>query len=231
MAIGERRVLDRAAQDQRVIRPPTASVLRRAPVSAAIIALSVAAVVGDFLTASRVTALGALVPSWVALGQWWRVLTCIPVHGNAIHLLFNMSVVWTLGVSLEQAIGSWRFAVISCVTALGSSTFVMLLAPEVATVGASGMILGYAGAMLPIATIEGRRSLLTWLVQIAIISLLPFVSWQGHLGGFVFGLPCGLLLRNNARYFGIGAPFLILGAVIACALSISYRASLIGATP
>ena len=63
------------------------------------------------------------------------------------------------------------------------------------TVGASGVLCGYLGAMLPIATRAGRRWLLTTVVQIAIISLLPFVSWQGHLGGFLFGLGAGALLR------------------------------------
>jgi len=148
-------------------------------------------------------------------GQWYRVLSTVIVHGGAIHVFFNMSVVWTLGFALERAIRTWRFALVSLITALGSATFVLWLAPAVPTVGASGMILGWAGAMLPIATKEGRKTLSVWLIQVAVISLLPFVSWQGHLGGFLFGLPCGLLLRNHARYFTWGAPLLLLASVIA----------------
>lgn len=228
MAIGQRRVLDPTTEDRRGIPPARVGVLQRAPVSLVIIVASVAATLMNYATHDQFNQYAALVPAWAAQGQWYRVLSCIPAHGGAIHVLFNMSVVWTLGVSLERAVGSWRFAVISLVTALGSSTLVMLLAPNVATVGASGMILGYAGAMLPIATSEGRRSLMTWLVQIAIISLLPMVSWQGHLGGFLFGLPCGVLLRNNARDFGIGTPFLVGGAVLLCAGSIYLRAMALG---
>ena len=41
------------------------------------------------------------------------------------------------------------------------------------------------------------------------ISLLPFVSWAGHLGGFVFGLPCGLALRAGPRTFPYLAPILL----------------------
>lgn len=225
MALGERRVLDYSAgRTGPVVERPSSSLFRNAPVSMAIVAVCVLATVANELTGNLVNMEGALIPSLVARGEWYRVLSCIPTHGGFIHVFFNMTVVWTLGVALEQGVGSWRFAVISLVTALGSSTFVMWLAPNVPTVGASGMILGYAGAMLPIATREGRSALMTWLIQIVIISALPGVSWQGHLGGFLFGLPCGVLLRDRARYFALGTPFLIGGAVLACALAISARA-------
>jgi membrane associated rhomboid family serine protease len=51
--------------------------------------------------------------------------------------------------------------------------------------------------------------LLVWLVQIAVISLIPGVSWQGHLGGFVFGVLCGLALRAGPRAFPYLAPLLL----------------------
>ena len=72
------------------------------------------------------------------------------------------------------------------------------------------MILGWAGAMIPISSAQGRRSLWIWLVQIAAISfILPNVSWQGHLGGFLFGLPCGVALRYGTQVFRYVAPVLL----------------------
>ncbi len=63
---------------------------------------------------------------------------------------------------------------------------------------------------------ELRRSLLFWLLQVAAISLLPGVSWAGHLGGFLFGLPMGLALRSGPRVFGRAAPLLLaITAVVA----------------
>lgn len=225
MALGNRRVLDASpGQSGPVVQRPSASLFRQAPVCMAILALSVLTTVANQLTGNLVNFEGALIPSRVAQGEWYRLLTAIPTHAGFIHVFFNMTVVWTLGVTLERVVGSWRFAVISLVTALGSSTLVMWLAPDVPTVGASGMILGYAGAMLPISTREGRSALMTWLIQILIISALPGVSWQGHLGGFLFGLPCGVLLRDRAKYFGLGTPLLIGGSVLACALATFWRA-------
>ncbi|MFN0064021.1 MAG: rhomboid family intramembrane serine protease [Myxococcaceae bacterium] len=165
--------------------------------------------------------LGALFGPAVQAGQWWRLVATALEHGNAIHLLFNLSVVFTLGTTLERAIGSWRFAAISWVTTLGSSTFALLFAFEHLTVGASGMILGWAGASLPIATQHGRRTLGIWLVQVAVISLLPGVSWQGHLGGFLFGLPCGLLLRSGESRFVVLMPVLMAAATGAAVLAAS----------
>jgi membrane associated rhomboid family serine protease len=109
-----------------------------------------------------------------------------------------------------------RFLGICIVTALGSSAFALLFNFDVPTVGASGMILGWAGAMIPIATEQGRKELGTWLVQVVIISLLPGVSWAGHLGGFLFGIPCGVALRMGRAVYTVALPLILfITAVVA----------------
>jgi membrane associated rhomboid family serine protease len=155
----------------------------------------------------------------VEQGQYWRMFSMAFEHGGPIHLLFNMSVVYTLGFMLERAIGSWRFLGICIVTALGSSAFALLFNFDVPTVGASGMILGWAGAMVPIATEQGRRELGTWLVQVVIISLLPGVSWAGHLGGFLFGIPCGVALRMGRAVYTAALPFILFITAIVAMLA------------
>jgi membrane associated rhomboid family serine protease len=213
--LGERRVLEPAPGVQRSVARQRR--FERLPwVSWGIIAACVAVFLAEYLLHLDLYSWGALYGPFVRdERQWYRAVSTVFVHGGALHLVLNMSVVWTLGSQLERAIRSWRFLLVSIVTMLGSAAFVLWLGPAVPTVGASGMILGWAGVILPIATSEGRRSIGFWLLQVAVISLLPFVSWQGHLGGFVFGLPCGLLLRNHGRYFTLGAPVLILIGLIA----------------
>jgi len=148
----------------------------------------------------------------VQAGDWWRLLLYALEHGGLLHIVFNMSVVWTLGIPLERILGSWRFLIISIATCLGSAAVALFFAFRLPMVGASGMILGWAGVMLPISTRAGRRQLGVWLVQVAIISFLPHVSWQGHLGGFLFGLPFGFALRGGPRVFSYLAPVLLAGA-------------------
>jgi rhomboid protease GluP len=157
---------------------------------------------------------GMLYGPLVAEGEWWRVLWTVIEHGGPIHLALNMSVVFTLGQALERSIRTWRFILVSLIGALGSSAFVLIFAFEQPTVGASGMIIGWLGAMLPIATKAGRRQLFTWLVQIAVISLIPGVSWQGHLGGLLFGLPAGWALRSKERFVYVAPIILFLTAII-----------------
>ncbi|MBF5045577.1 rhomboid family intramembrane serine protease [Aggregicoccus sp. 17bor-14] len=158
----------------------------------------------------------ALFGPWVQAGQYWRLLSCAFEHGGALHIFFNMSVVYSLGFGLERAIGSARFLLISVVSALGASAFSLFFNFHTVMLGASGMILGWAGAMLLLVTREGRRSLGVWLAQIAVISLIPGVSWAGHLGGFLFGLPCGFALKKGPQVFRYAAPvILFVTAVVA----------------
>jgi membrane associated rhomboid family serine protease len=131
-----------------------------------------------------------------------------------------MSVVVTLGFSLERAIGSLRFLGMALITALGASIFSLFFNFGIVTVGASGMILGWAGGMLPISTRQGRQDLFIWLAQVAVISLLPGVSWAGHLGGFLFGLPCGLALRLGPRVYTRAIPL-----ILAITLVVAYYAA------
>ena len=186
--------------------------------------------VEQFLPVSRLvladgTRLGRLPPlalygPAVQAGQYWRLLGAVLEHGGILHLVFNMSVVVTLGFTLERGIGSLRFLGLSLVTALGASTFSLLFDFNVPTVGASGMILGWAGAMLPISTRQGRQDLFIWLAQVAVLSLLPFVSWAGHLGGFLFGLPCGLALKQGRQVYARALPILLfLSLVVALVAS------------
>ncbi|MBN1207404.1 MAG: rhomboid family intramembrane serine protease [Myxococcaceae bacterium] len=158
----------------------------------------------------------ALYGPLVQRGEYWRMLSCALEHGGPLHLLFNMSVVYTLGFMFERAIGSLRFLGLCVVTALGSSAFALFFNFNIPMVGASGMILGWAGAMLPMATSQGRQQLGLWLVQVLIISLLPGVSWAGHLGGFLFGLPCGVALRLGAPVYSRALPLILfITAVVA----------------
>lgn len=217
--VRERRVLDELPPpEQAPLRPP--ELQRRPWVCWSIIAASAFMfLVGDRLFPLTVvgpdgTFLGTLQPlalfgPVVREGRYWNLLGFAIEHGGALHILFNMSVVWTLGITFERELGSLRFLLLSLVTCLGSAAFALIFNYNVPTVGASGMILGWAGAMLPIATRQGQRELGIWLLQVAVISFLPGVSWAGHLGGFLFGIPCGLALRFGRKVYALAVPLLL----------------------
>jgi rhomboid protease GluP len=154
---------------------------------------------------------GALYAPAVHDGQWWRTVTYAFEHGSLMHLAFNMMAASALGVPLERRIGTSKFLQLSLVTCLGSAALVLLVhrSPPVPTVGASGMILGWAAARLFMLGRAQVRELGKMLLLNAVISLIPGISWEGHLGGFLFGLPCGFLLRRDPTTFSTRTPILV----------------------
>jgi rhomboid protease GluP len=198
--------------------PPPAGLQQRAslpPFCTTLIAVCVAVFLGDWLHVSPLDVdTGALYGPAVEAGQWWRVLTTVLVHGGPLHIFFNMMVVVNLGFAVERMLGTPRMLAVSAVSALGAAAMVLAFAFDKPTVGASGMILGWAGALLPVVNRQGRQSLASLLIQVAIISILPGVSWQGHLGGFLAGLACGGLFRLGGRRFNQLWPVLAVGLAL-----------------
>jgi rhomboid protease GluP len=90
------------------------------------------------------------------LGEWWRIVTAMFVHGGILHLALNMWCLWNLGLLAEPLMGTFGvFAVYLLTGAAGNllSTFFNWkhYAPIMqfpAGVGASGAIFGIAGALI-----------------------------------------------------------------------------------
>ncbi len=162
----------------------------------------------------------------VKQGQWWRPLTFVFTHGGPLHLGLNMMVVMSLGRDVERGVGTFRFLISSIVGALASAVAVLIWDFDQPTVGASGMILGWAGVLVPIIGTAGRKQLGIWLVQMALISLIPGISGAGHLGGFLGGLPCGFIMRGSKTRFQTMAPVLLFIAAVLTVLAGTGRLSL-----
>ena len=192
-------------------------------VTAVIIGGAVLVAASELVAPHVALQIGALFAPLVRERQWWRLVSYAFVHGGALHLGMNMFVAFQMAIPLERRLGSARFAEISLITCVGGAAGVMLLAPpESITVGASGMILGWAGLIVPLLSRDNLARFGRFLLLNALISFLPGVSWQGHLGGFVAGLACGLLLRFQGKRFSTLAPVLV-GVTTIVALWAAYR--------
>ena len=131
--------------------------------------------------------------SGVVDGAPWLLLTSMFTHVAIWHIGFNMLALYALGPQLELAIGRARFLALYFVSGLAGSATVMWLSYEHSrTLGASGAIFGLMGALLVVAFKVGGdvRSLLTWIGVNFVITFVfaSFISWHGHLGGFVGGV-------------------------------------------
>jgi membrane associated rhomboid family serine protease/Tfp pilus assembly protein PilF len=143
-------------------------------------------------------------------GEWWRLLTCVFLHGGILHIGFNMWCLWQLGALCESLYGHWTYAVVYLVSGVGASVASIIWKPQVLSVGASGAIFGIAGALiasfylgefsLPRAAISGvLRSLVMFAGYNLLFGAVSGVTDNGaHVGGLVTGLLLGALMAKIA---------------------------------
>ncbi len=134
---------------------------------------------------------GFLVPSLVAGGQWWRLVTSGFLHVSVIHIGLNMLSLYILGVALERMLGHGRFLTVYLLALIGGSAAVMLFTdPLGPTVGASGAIFGLMGGLVVVFKrfkFDMRQLLIVLAVNLYLSFQLTGISWQAHVGGLVVG--------------------------------------------
>lgn len=143
-------------------------------------------------TSSSLVRDGGLYGPAVENGEWWRILTSGFLHASWGHFVSNMVALVFLGVLLGHALGGVRSTLIYLSALLGGAVAVLILDSQDLTVGASGAILGLAGAGIAVAWRQRRwLSLLLlggWVITNILFTLTtPGISVAGHLGGFVSG--------------------------------------------
>nr|WP_043847066.1 rhomboid family intramembrane serine protease [Arthrobacter crystallopoietes] len=159
----------------------------------------------------------------------WRMITSAFLHsqGFILHIAFNLYALWILGNHLEPLLGRLRFLALYLLSAFGGSVAVLLLsAPNVPVLGASGAVFGLFGALFIVQRQRGG-DVKSLLVLIGINVVLGFVvsgiSWQAHLGGLAVGALAALALayaprgknRTALQVGGLLLLFLLLAGVTA----------------
>ena len=144
------------------------------------------------------------------LRQPWTVFTSMFLHGGWWHLFANMFTLYFFGTFLSRLIGEAKFLYIYFIGGLAGSVFYVLLGhPFITAVGASGAIFAVAGALtilspkLRVFIFPIPLPIPLWVAVIGgflLLSFLPFVAWQAHLGGLLAGLIGGFLFRSKTRY-------------------------------
>ena len=157
--------------------------------------------------------LGANYGPAVRQGQYWRLVTCLFLHADFVHVGFNALGLFQLGWLFESWLGSWRLLVIYFATGIAGS-LVSAGFSEHASLGASGAIFGILGAL--IGFLMRRRGSLNPQGKSILMQLLfwaalnvyfgfsnPFIDNYGHLGGCAAGLLIGATLPEPpARDYG-----------------------------
>jgi membrane associated rhomboid family serine protease len=171
-------------------------------VTISLLAINVLVFIAVRTGSSRIVNDLVLVPVLVD-SEPWRLLTSAFTHVQIFHIFANLFMLWQLGPPLEQMLGRLRFLILYLLSALGGGIAVWLFsAPGSATLGASGAVLGLVGALLVVHRARGLD--ITWILGYVAITavlsvLIPSISWQGHLGGFVTGAAVAWIFLQTAN--------------------------------
>ena len=145
---------------------------------------------------------------------WLSVLVSMFLHGSIAHLAGNLLFLWIFGNNIEDRLGRVRFVGFYVVGGVVATLTHVLLDVQstIPMVGASGAIAAVMGAYLmwfPEAPVRTAIFLgIPWIVRIRakwvlwlwfglqfLTSPNSGVAWAAHVGGFLFGMVVGLLIR------------------------------------
>jgi len=145
------------------------------------------------------------------LHQPWTIVTNLFIHGGLWHIIANMLTLYFFGTYIFRLLGTGRFLTIYFGGGiLGNILFLLLGPPFSVAIGASGAVFALGGTLavmrpkLRVFVFPIPAPIPLWIAVIGgflIISFLPFIAWQAHLGGLVFGLIVGYFFRRRERYF------------------------------
>lgn len=150
--------------------------------------------------------------------QWYRLFTHLFVHFGLVHFFNNMLMLYMEGITLEETIGRWRFAVIYVLFGMaagaGSLFYKIYTQTTIPSVGASGAIMGLMGLLI-VMTIVSIRSVKNggWYRFFGIMVCAGYNIYRGflsesvdnaaHITGFVIGILVGagwvILSRMNQK--------------------------------
>jgi membrane associated rhomboid family serine protease len=141
----------------------------------------------------------------VAAGEYWRLWTVTLLHGDFLHLAFNMYALYLAGTVVERWYGSIRFLIFYLACAAAGSVGSFVFGGDVPSVGASGAIFGLFGILLTAARIHHpvdrqSRGIVSQLMFLVVINIVFGFASNGtidnaaHLGGLAAGLWIGALV-------------------------------------
>ena len=166
-----------------------------------VLVVNVVFFLGQSLSHGVLTFAGEEIAPYVFAGQWWRLITAGFLHGGILHIAMNSWSLWILATETEHFYGTSRLAVAYVVSTITGFALAAVLAPQAPVLGASCAAFGLIGTMLVIG-LRNRADPLsqavrsqygTWFVYGIVMSFLPGISWQGHIGGFLGGLAVGFI--------------------------------------
>ncbi|RZU10422.1 rhomboid family protein [Kribbella rubisoli] len=136
------------------------------------------------------------------------ILTAPFLHLGFGHLISNTLPLVTLGAIIAISGATRLFQVTAIVTVIGGFGTWLISPPNTITIGASGLVFGYASYLIVRGLFNRRLGQVVVGIIVIMVwgsalltSLLPQdgISWQGHLCGGIAGLLAAWVLADDKR--------------------------------
>ena len=163
---------------------------------------------------------GAFIPREFFEGRnYWKIFTSMFMHGDIIHIFYNMWFFYVVADNCEKAMGHALFLItyiVSGIVAALLHAFFMLLVPpmlDVPTLGASGAIMGIIavyGILFPdnklglltstrTTKISARQFIIIYFITELVYGIIALgtsgTAHMAHVGGFIAGAFFALLFK------------------------------------
>nr|GMC93006.1 RHOMBOID-like protein 2 [Ipomoea batatas] len=147
-------------------------------------------------------------------GQGWRLVTSMWLHAGIIHLIANLPTLLLIGICLERQRGFVCTAVIYLLSGFGGNILSSLFIRGSISVGSSGAVFGFLGALLSelITNWSVCPNKVAVLVSFVVllagnlgIGILPRIDNFGNIGGFLTGFLLGFVLLPRPRFGWTGS--------------------------
>lgn len=147
--------------------------------------------------------------SHVWVGEVWRHLGCVFLHGGWLHLAMNGMALWFLGRHVEGAWGSWALAALIVFTGVSSSAVSWIMSGS--GVGISGALFGLCGFLWalrrvhPVAAAIMNERMIRWILMMLVLGVVLSASGRlaignwAHGAGLATGFLAGLAVRDRRR--------------------------------
>lgn len=159
---------------------------------------------------------GARFNQAIRMGEVWRFITPVFLHGSLPHIFFNMYALFSIGTFLEGHFGHGRFALLYFLGAFSGNVFSFLLTGENGySVGASTAVFGLVAAEVvffyqnrKLFGSQAKQAISNAGFIIAVnlfIGLSPGIDNWGHVGGLLGGAMFAWFA--SPRWAVAGSPF------------------------
>lgn len=140
-------------------------------------------------------------PSKILNGEYYRLLSCIFMHGGIIHLLCNMYCLYVIGPQVESFFGKIKYIVIYLLSGIIGSLMSLSITNSI-SLGASGAIFGLLGSILYFGyhyRVYLSQAIKSQIIPIIVLNLflgfmLNGVDNAAHIGGLIGGILVSMMV-------------------------------------